>query len=81
VATGQAVPSSTTQICASGSLSSISQRAGGGWGWWRQVHRAKIGDQMVVVKVQRPGLKELFDIDLKNIRVRPTPPPVARARV
>ena len=38
----------------------------GGYG---QVHRAKIGDQMVVVKVQRPGLKELFDIDLKNIRV------------
>lgn len=40
---------------------------GGGCCW--QVHRAKIGEQMVVVKVQRPGLKELFDIDLKNIRV------------
>lgn len=23
----------------------------------------------MVVKVQRPGLKELFDIDLKNVRV------------
>uniref|UniRef100_A0A7S0WUM2 ABC1 atypical kinase-like domain-containing protein n=1 Tax=Pyramimonas obovata TaxID=1411642 RepID=A0A7S0WUM2_9CHLO len=34
-----------------------------------QVHRARIGDQEVVVKVQRPGLKQLFDYDLKNIRV------------
>jgi hypothetical protein len=25
--------------------------------------------EKVVVKVQRPGLKELFDIDLKNVRV------------
>lgn len=25
--------------------------------------------QEVVVKVQRPGLKDLFDIDLKNLRV------------
>ena len=25
--------------------------------------------QKVVVKVQRPGLKELFDIDLKNVGV------------
>jgi predicted unusual protein kinase regulating ubiquinone biosynthesis (AarF/ABC1/UbiB family) len=34
-----------------------------------QVHLAKLenGDK-VVVKVQRPGLKDLFDIDLKNIR-------------
>jgi hypothetical protein len=34
-----------------------------------QVHLAtlKTGEK-VVVKVQRPGLKELFDIDLKNIR-------------
>ncbi len=34
-----------------------------------QVHlaRLKTGER-VVVKVQRPGLKELFDIDLKNIR-------------
>ncbi|KAH9295117.1 hypothetical protein KI387_038705, partial [Taxus chinensis] len=34
-----------------------------------QVHRAKLRGQEVVVKVQRPGLKELFDIDLKNLRV------------
>jgi predicted unusual protein kinase regulating ubiquinone biosynthesis (AarF/ABC1/UbiB family) len=25
--------------------------------------------QEVVIKVQRPGLKDLFDIDLKNLRV------------
>ncbi|KAJ0988355.1 hypothetical protein J5N97_006711 [Dioscorea zingiberensis] len=34
-----------------------------------QVHRASLKGQEVVVKVQRPGLKELFDIDLKNLRV------------
>ncbi|KAH7292760.1 hypothetical protein KP509_29G083900 [Ceratopteris richardii] len=34
-----------------------------------QVHRAVIKGEEVVVKVQRPGLKELFDIDLKNLRV------------
>ncbi|MQL86404.1 hypothetical protein Taro_018943 [Colocasia esculenta] len=34
-----------------------------------QVHRAKLRGQEVVVKVQRPGLKDLFDIDLKNLRV------------
>ncbi|KAF5960625.1 hypothetical protein HYC85_001834 [Camellia sinensis] len=34
-----------------------------------QVHRAKLKGQEVVVKVQRPGLKDLFDIDLKNLRV------------
>ncbi|KAL4421257.1 hypothetical protein ABPG75_010548 [Micractinium tetrahymenae] len=34
-----------------------------------QVHVAKVNGQKVVVKVQRPGLKELFDIDLKNVRV------------
>uniref|UniRef100_A0A0C9S871 TSA: Wollemia nobilis Ref_Wollemi_Transcript_5534_2760 transcribed RNA sequence n=1 Tax=Wollemia nobilis TaxID=56998 RepID=A0A0C9S871_9CONI len=34
-----------------------------------QVHRARLSGQEVVVKVQRPGLKELFDIDLKNLRV------------
>jgi len=38
-----------------------------------QVHRARVitpqGDKEVVVKVQRPGLKQLFDYDLKNIRV------------
>eukprot|EP00252_Welwitschia_mirabilis_P014935 TRINITY_DN33009_c0_g1_i1.p1 TRINITY_DN33009_c0_g1~~TRINITY_DN33009_c0_g1_i1.p1 ORF type:complete len:742 (+),score=153.69 TRINITY_DN33009_c0_g1_i1:143-2368(+) len=33
-----------------------------------QVHRARLRGQEVVVKVQRPGLKELFDIDLKNLR-------------
>ena len=30
---------------------------------------ARLKGETVVVKVQRPGLKELFDIDLKNIRV------------
>ncbi|CAI9109271.1 OLC1v1009063C1 [Oldenlandia corymbosa var. corymbosa] len=34
-----------------------------------QVHRAKMNGMEVVVKVQRPGLKDLFDIDLKNLRV------------
>lgn len=34
-----------------------------------QVHLARLDGQRVVVKVQRPGLKELFDIDLKNLRV------------
>lgn len=34
-----------------------------------QVHRACLKGQEVVVKVQRPGLKDLFDIDLKNLRV------------
>ncbi|GFH23631.1 ABC1 domain-containing protein, partial [Haematococcus lacustris] len=33
-----------------------------------QVHLATLGGEKVVVKVQRPGLKSLFDIDLKNIR-------------
>lgn len=35
-----------------------------------QVHRAVLhtGEQ-VVVKVQRPGLKNLFDIDLANLKV------------
>ncbi|KAG1342438.1 Protein ACTIVITY OF BC1 COMPLEX KINASE 8, chloroplastic [Cocos nucifera] len=33
-----------------------------------QVHRASLKRQEVVIKVQRPGLKELFDIDLKNLR-------------
>ena len=33
-----------------------------------QVHLAKVRGERVVVKVQRPGLKELFDIDLKNVR-------------
>ncbi len=34
-----------------------------------QVHLAQLNGQKVVVKVQRPGLKQLFDIDLKNVRV------------
>lgn len=34
----------------------------------RQVHIAYLNGEKVVVKVQRPGLKDLFDIDLKNIR-------------
>lgn len=34
-----------------------------------QVHRARMNGEEVVVKVQRPGLKDLFDIDLKNLRV------------
>ncbi|TKW39897.1 hypothetical protein SEVIR_1G209800v4 [Setaria viridis] len=34
-----------------------------------QVHRARLNGQEIVIKVQRPGLKELFDIDLKNLRV------------
>lgn len=34
-----------------------------------QVHLARLRTgERVVVKVQRPGLKDLFDIDLKNIR-------------
>lgn len=34
-----------------------------------QVHLARLSSgERVVVKVQRPGLKDLFDIDLKNIR-------------
>ena len=35
------------------------------------MHLAKLkttGEQ-VIIKVQRPGLKEIFDIDLKNLRV------------
>uniref|UniRef100_A0A0D9VHG3 ABC1 atypical kinase-like domain-containing protein n=1 Tax=Leersia perrieri TaxID=77586 RepID=A0A0D9VHG3_9ORYZ len=34
-----------------------------------QVHRARLNGREVVIKVQRPGLKDLFDIDLKNLRV------------
>ena len=34
-----------------------------------QVHLARLAGERVVVKVQRPGLKQLFDIDLKNIRL------------
>jgi predicted unusual protein kinase regulating ubiquinone biosynthesis (AarF/ABC1/UbiB family) len=34
-----------------------------------QVHKARINGQDVAVKVQRAGLRELFDVDLKNLRV------------
>lgn len=34
-----------------------------------QVHRASFKGRDVVIKVQRPDLKDLFDIDLKNLRV------------
>lgn len=37
--------------------------------WLLQVHLARLKGEQVVVKVQRPGLRQLFDIDLKNIRV------------
>jgi hypothetical protein len=34
-----------------------------------QVHTASINGAKVAIKIQRAGLKELFDMDLKNIRV------------
>lgn len=34
-----------------------------------QVHRAILDGQQVAVKIQRAGLKELFDVDLKNLKV------------
>ena len=34
-----------------------------------QVHLARLNGRRVVVKVQRPFLREIFDVDLKNIRV------------
>lgn len=34
-----------------------------------QVHKARINGQDVAVKVQRAGLRELFDVDLKNLRL------------
>jgi len=34
-----------------------------------QVHRAMLNGKELAVKVQRQGLKELFDMDLKNIKV------------
>lgn len=34
-----------------------------------QVHLARRGGRRYAVKVQRPGLKELFDVDLKNLRI------------
>lgn len=33
------------------------------------MHLARVDGERVVVKVQRPYLKEIFDVDLKNIRV------------
>jgi len=34
-----------------------------------QVHRAVFNGEQVVVKVQREGLKDLFDMDLKNLKL------------
>ena len=35
-----------------------------------KVHRATLwSGEDVVVKVQRPGLKQLFDIDLENLKI------------
>lgn len=34
-----------------------------------QVHRAVLNGEHVAVKIQRAGLKELFDVDLKNLKV------------
>lgn len=34
-----------------------------------QVHRAKVNGEMVAVKIQRSGLRDLFDVDLKNLKV------------
>jgi len=35
-----------------------------------QVHRAVMhSGEQVVIKVQRPGLKNLFDIDMSNLKV------------
>jgi len=33
-----------------------------------QVHRAVVDGRPVAVKVQRAGLRELFDVDLKNLK-------------
>ncbi len=33
-----------------------------------QVHVAKLNGKQVAIKIQRTGLKELFDMDLKNIK-------------
>jgi predicted unusual protein kinase regulating ubiquinone biosynthesis (AarF/ABC1/UbiB family) len=34
-----------------------------------QVHRARIGDQRVVIKVQRPDIQQVLDVDLAALRV------------
>lgn len=34
-----------------------------------QVHRATLNGDDIAVKIQRAGLKELFDVDLKNLKV------------
>lgn len=34
-----------------------------------QVHRAVLNGRQIAVKIQRQGLKKLFDMDLKNIKV------------
>ena len=34
-----------------------------------QVHRAILNEEDVAVKIQRAGLRELFDVDLKNLKV------------
>ena len=44
-----------------------------------QVHRARWNGRRVVVKVQRPGLRELFEIDLKNLRYASSGVPGARS--
>lgn len=42
------------------------------WGI-KQVHVARLhSGEEVVVKVQRPGLRALFDIDLANLKVGPS---------
>lgn len=63
---------SAAQLGAQGVLRCPDRLSGGA-----QVHLAQINGEKVVVKVQRPGLKSLFDIDLKNVRrllQRPSPP-------
>ena len=47
-----------------------------------QVHRARLGDQAVVVKVQRPDIRQLLEVDLAALRIvvgwLKRYPPVAR---
>ena len=42
------------------------------WSSVLQVHLATYKGETVVVKVQSPGLKQLFDIDLKNVQMLPS---------